>query len=212
MKLPLSTSQSQNLGQNTKNKFFYLKTNNMLIPLNFFASYENLINNVVYEKEKNTLLLILNPINSNNNINGSITIQLPRSVIDSKTQDNKDNNFTVLLDNKPSKYLELDDKKFLGKVSDIENTVDNIVNNTNDRVLLIKFDKDTKVIKISGTDTSKNQNQIQIKNHPAVDETHFIIIIFFLIATPLIIYLFYRKKKIGLNFFKFKINKNKGEK
>ena len=51
--------------------------------------------------------MILNKPSFNEN---SLILQIPRDILDSKTQDNKDNNFTVLINNKPSKYLEINNK------------------------------------------------------------------------------------------------------
>ena len=158
--LPTFQNKNQDL---IKNRFFYLELNKMSIPINFFSIQDNLINNVIYEKDKNSLILILNPTNFNNN---SLIIDLPRSIINAKNQDNKDNNFTVLLDNKSSKYLEIHDKKNLDKILNPIyniNTIGNTFDNANDRELLIQFDKDTKVIKIIGSNMSRDQNQIQIQ-------------------------------------------------
>ncbi|HEX5519963.1 MAG TPA: hypothetical protein VFX18_05940, partial [Candidatus Nitrosocosmicus sp.] len=161
IKSNLNISKNQSSDLNLSSNFFYLKSNNTFIPLIFLANHENIINNVLFEKDKSSLLLILNPINS---VNNSIIIQIPRSIMDSKTHDNTDNNFTVSLDNKSSKYLEISNKKNVNGISNFEssiNKIGNIFNNSNDRVLLIKFDKDTKVIKIAGEDMSKNQNPIE---------------------------------------------------
>ncbi|MGN6346726.1 MAG: hypothetical protein ACTHME_03385, partial [Candidatus Nitrosocosmicus sp.] len=108
IKSNLNINKNQSFDYNFSSNFFYLKSNNTFIPLIFLANHENIINNVLYEKDKSSLLLILNPINSFNN---SIIIQIPRSIMDSKTHDNTDNNFTVSLDNKSSKYLEINSKK-----------------------------------------------------------------------------------------------------
>ena len=59
-----------------------------------------------FKRENKTIELFLNPFN----IDGNLLIQIPRDILDSKTQDNKDNNFTVLVNDKPSKYLEINNK------------------------------------------------------------------------------------------------------
>ena len=87
-----------------KGNFFYIKDNDLFIPINFFSNNKNLLNNIIYEKDKNQLTLILNQPSFNEN---SLILQIPRDILDSKTQDNKDNNFTVLVNDKPSKYLEI---------------------------------------------------------------------------------------------------------
>ncbi|MGN6349331.1 MAG: hypothetical protein ACTHLL_06245, partial [Candidatus Nitrosocosmicus sp.] len=212
IKSNLNTSKNHIFNFKFSSNFVYLKSNSTFIPLIFLANHENIINNIIYEKDKSSLLLILNPINSANN---SIIIQIPRSVIDSKTHDNIDNNFTVSLDNKSSKYLEINSKKNVNGISNFEssiNTIGNIFNNSNDRVLLIKFDKDTKVIKIAGEDMSKNQNPIESHNLPKKENPIIMIIITFIIAISLlIIYFFYKRKKIdfALLIKKLKNNKNK---
>jgi hypothetical protein len=212
VKSNLDINKNQSFELNLSSNFFYLKSNNTFIPLIFLANHENIINNVLFEKDKSSLLLILNPINS---VNNSIIIQIPRSIMDSKTHDNIDNNFTVSLDNKSSKYLEINSKRNVNGISNFEssiNTIGNIYNNSNDRVLLIKFDKDTKVIKIAGEDMSKNQNPIESHN-PIKNENPIIIpIITFIIAISLLIfYFFYKRKKIDFRFLieKLKNNKNK---
>ncbi|MER5176309.1 MAG: hypothetical protein ABJB73_11135, partial [Candidatus Nitrosocosmicus sp.] len=106
LKQHLITNQSftnSNLHNLTHN-FFYLKINNLFVPINFVNKDKSILNNAIYEKYKNSLILILNPLTHNNN---NIIIQIPRNIIDSKTSDNKDNKFTVLIDNKPSKFLEI---------------------------------------------------------------------------------------------------------
>ena len=110
--------------------------------------------------ENKTLELFLNPFN----IDGNLLIQIPRDILDSKTQDNKDNNFTVLVNDKPSKYLEINNKSTsnitLNSDKDIQ-VIKNALNNTDNRIISIKFDKDSKVIRILGMDyLSGNQSKI----------------------------------------------------
>ena len=124
----------------------------MFIPINFFSNNKNLLNNIIYEKDKNQLTLILNQPSFNEN---SLILQIPRDILDSKTQDNKDNNFTVLVNDKPSKYLEINNKSTsnitLNSDKDIQ-VIKNALNNTDNRIISIKFDKDSKVIRILGMD------------------------------------------------------------
>lgn len=208
--LPTFQNKNQDL---IKNRFFYLELNKMSIPINFFSIQDNLINNVIYEKDKNSLILILNPTNFNNN---SLIIDLPRSIINAKNQDNKDNNFTVLLDNKSSKYLEIHDKKNLDKILNPIyniNTIGNTFDNANDRELLIQFDKDTKVIKIIGSNMSRDQNQIQIHSFYKYNFIIPIILPITITISLILIYVFYKKKKKNFtNLFKYKRDKNNKEK
>ena len=136
--------------------------------------------------ENKTLELFLNPFN----IDGNLLIQIPRDILDSKTQDNKDNNFTVLVNDKPSKYLEINNKSTssitLNSDKDIQ-VIKNALNNTDNRIISIKFDKDSKVIRILGMDLSGNQskipnisdntnNEVNFK-HPIIIITIFLVII-----------------------------------
>jgi Holliday junction resolvase len=143
-----------------KGNFFFLKDNDIFIPINFFSDNKNLIDNIIYEKDKNYLTVILNKPSFNEN---SLIIQIPRNILDSKTQDNKDKNFTVLINNKPSKYLEINNKS-ISKINlnsdDGSELIKNALNNTANRIISIKFDKDSKVIKILGTDLSENQRLV----------------------------------------------------
>ena len=132
----------------------------MFFPINFFSNNKNLLNNIIYEKDKNQLTFILNQPSFNEN---SLILQIPRDILDSKTRDNKDNNFTVLVNDKPSKYLEINNKSTssitLNSDKDIQ-VIKNALNNTDNRIISIKFDKDSKVIRILGMDLSGNQSKI----------------------------------------------------
>ncbi len=127
------------------NNFFYLKYNNVSIPISFVTE-KNSLNNIIYIKDKKLILLLNPPINSNNNL----VIQIPRNILDSKTTDNKDSNFTVLINNEAAKFSEITDKKFANNSTKIHN-----------RELSIKFGKDTKVIEIEGS----NLYKIKIENN-----------------------------------------------
>ena len=97
------------------------------------------------------------------NENGELSIDLPRNIIDSRI-DEKDKNFTVLVNNQPAKYQEIIDKnnsnihlQCRSNTSSGEYTLDN-----DSRKLVIEFGKDARVIKIIGTElnniTSQNQS------------------------------------------------------
>ena len=143
-----------------KGNFFFIKDNGFFIPINFFSNNKNLLNNIIYEKDKNHLTLILNQPSFNEN---SLILQIPREILDSKTQDNKDNNFTVLVNDKPSEYIEINNKSTPGTTINSDEDVQDIknaLNNTNNRIISIKFDKDSKVIRILGMDLSGNQSKV----------------------------------------------------
>jgi hypothetical protein len=189
--------------------FFLLKDNDIYIPINFYSNNKNIFNNAIYEKDKNHLTLILNhPVYNNN----SLILQIPRNILDSKTKDDKDDKFTVLLNNKPSKYVEINNKSLsainLNSIEDIQ-AIRNILNDTANRIISIKFDKDSKVIKISGTDQSENQSKIPKITNKINNEFSFInsIITIIIILTIAIITMFFLYKNGKLRFiktFKFK--------
>ena len=192
-----------------KGNFFFIKDNGFFIPINFFSNNKNLLNNIIYEKDKNHLTLILNQPSFNEN---SLILQIPREILDSKTQDNKDNNFTVLVNDKPSEYIEINNKSTPGTTINSDEDVQDIknaLNNTNNRIISIKFDKDSKVIRISGMDLSANQSKIpkisnNINNGFNFNNT-IIIIMIFLVIILLTIYLLYKNDKFDLiKTFKFK--------
>jgi hypothetical protein len=139
------------------NNFFYLKTKGLFVPINFFTEEKNILNNVIYEKDRNSLILILNPLNLDNN---SIVIQIPRIILDSKTSDNKDSRFEVSVDDKPSKFSEITPTNDSNS-SAYNKTINSSFNDIPNRELSIGFGKDTKVIKISGADLSTTQKQTQ---------------------------------------------------
>ncbi|MEJ7641552.1 MAG: hypothetical protein WKF36_05080 [Candidatus Nitrosocosmicus sp.] len=153
--------------------FFYLKSGDLSIPINFFASEKNIVNNAIYDTDKNALTLMLNPLVFNYS---TLVIQIPREILDSKTPENKDSNFTVLADGKPSKFSEIQPKEesetnsnssattttsttttTTTKNSTISSFFDDIPN----RKLLIEFDKDTKVIEITGNDRTEKNADVQ---------------------------------------------------
>jgi hypothetical protein len=192
--------------QNLKSNFFYLKNNKLFVPINFYSEEKSILDNAIYVKEKNAIILILNPTKFNSNI---IIVQIPRSIIDSKTPSNKDNKFTVLINDKPSKFLEITQKNESDKKLTLDNrTINSFLNNTHNRELSIKFGKDAKVIEISGTDLSKNQNHTQ----PQDNWFSITISIFFISLSILsiIIIFFYKRGRRGfLEIFKTIIKKNK---
>ena len=79
--------------------------------------------------EKDNMTLVINILSTSN---GSLSIELPRYVIDSKKQGNIDDNFTVFEDGQYTQVSE-------------------IKNNNYARTLMIDFDKGTSVIEISGS-------------------------------------------------------------
>ena len=71
-------------------------------------------------------------INIASSEDGTLTIELPRNVIDSKAQGNTDEDYAVFIDNQPKAFEE-------------------ITNNNEVRTLQIGFDKGAEKIEIAGT-------------------------------------------------------------
>ena len=100
---------------------------------------------------KESIILVLTP---GQNKSGILEIDLPRKIIDSRI-DERDKNFTVLVNNQPAKYQEIIDKNNStisspsvgSNTSSGEYTLDN-----DSRKLVIEFGKDARVIKIIGTE------------------------------------------------------------
>ena len=46
------------------NNFFYLKTNGLFVPINFFTEEKNILNNVIYEKDRKSLIINIESIKS----------------------------------------------------------------------------------------------------------------------------------------------------
>ena len=149
----LEVDQSSIKNLRELNNFFYLKYNHVFIPINFVTE-KNTLNNIIYIKDKK-LILLLNPLIDNNN---NLVIQIPRNILDSKTADNKDSNFTVLINNEATKFSELTDKKPLNNSSYTPN-----------RELSIKFGKDTKVIEIEGVNLYKIKIENSINNNSEIN-------------------------------------------
>jgi hypothetical protein len=83
----------------------------------------------VPNKDKNTLVAVLNPGGSGEKM--TLTIELPRNVIDSKGQGKTDSKFLAKIDGKDVDYKE-------------------VANNLKTRILAIDFSKDNRLIEIIG--------------------------------------------------------------
>ena len=101
---------------------------------------KNSVNNKTFE-------LFIDPFD----INGNLIVQIPRSIIDSKTPANQDNRFEVLVDDKPSKFSEITHTNDSDNATALDNeTINSFFNDIHNRELSIEFGKDAKVIEISG--------------------------------------------------------------
>ena len=137
--------------QSFKNDIYYqVKTGGILNPLSI-SNVGVRINNILYDNDQRSIILVLTP---DQNKSGMVEIDLPRNIIDSRI-DEKDKNFTVLVNNQPAKYQEIIDKNN-SSISSGEYTLDK-----DSRKLVIEFGKDARVIKIIGTELNNITNQNQ---------------------------------------------------
>jgi hypothetical protein len=83
---------------------------------------------VVEDKDKTTLLAII----SSPSDKGTLTIEVPRNIVDDKKEGNADDKFTIHVDGKDATFRE-------------------ISNNKTARTLAIDFNKDARLIEIIGT-------------------------------------------------------------
>ncbi|WP_144733471.1 hypothetical protein [Candidatus Nitrosocosmicus arcticus] len=148
-----------------KNDIYYqVKIDNILNPISI-SDVGVRINNILYDNDQRSIILVLNPGQSKID---SIVIDLPRNIIDSRI-DERDKNFTVLVNNQPAKYQEIIDKNKSNisspsvgsNISSWEYTLDN-----DSRKLIIEFGKEARVIKIIGTEL----NNINSQNHSSLDK------------------------------------------
>ncbi len=164
------------------------------------------LNDLQLESNSKIKTLILDIISYDEN--GELSIDLPRNIIDSRI-DEKDKNFTVLVNNQPAKYQEIIDKNnsntsspsIGSNTSSGEYTLDN-----DSRKLVIEFGKDARVIKIIGTElnniTSQNQSGSDIakfNNIKSDDQNPFFmipIISFILGIIMVVVYFMYRKRRV----------------
>ncbi|MBA3750173.1 MAG: hypothetical protein H0X03_04635, partial [Nitrosopumilus sp.] len=82
--------------------------------------------------------------------------------------------------------------------------IDSFFNDIPNRKLLIEFEKDTKVIKILGTDLSKNHTKNQTQNQDKNDNFNIITLVLFSFGASIsivIMYFLYRRGKLGLSNF-----------
>jgi hypothetical protein len=156
-------------------------------------------------EDNRTLFLSISPYSNN----GNLIIDIPRIILDSKVNGN-DKNFTVMVDDQPARFLEL--KNSIEEKPISNNMTDNISaiqysNNTESRKLMVEFEQNTKIIKISGTDTIKSNNQSKdddTRNNMILRENKDVLNILFPIISLIVVlggillYFFLRKNKIYL--------------
>lgn len=189
-----------------KNDIYYqVKIDNILNPISI-SNVGVRINNILYDIDQRSIILVLNPGQSKLD---SLVIDLPRNIIDSRI-DERDKNFTVLVNNQPAKYQEIIDKNKSNisspsvgsNISSWVYTLDN-----NSRKLIIEFGKDARVIKIIGTElnniTSQNHSSLDISESKDIqdgDQSPYLLIpvISFILGIILaVVYFMYRKKRFS---------------
>jgi hypothetical protein len=127
---PTATGQTNN--SQVKNRTGFTSVSNLVVkdktfPIKYNITMGKLLG-IVGDKDKSTLIFILGGTLDN----GKLTVELPRNVMDAKSQGNTDTKYNVRIDNKGVDYKE-------------------IGTNLNARVLQIDFGKDDRMMEIAGT-------------------------------------------------------------
>ena len=127
---PTATGQTNN--SQVKNRTGFTSVSNLVVkdktfPIKYNITMGKLLG-IVGDKDKSTLILLLGGTLDN----GKLTVEIPRNVMDAKSQGNTDTKFNVRIDNKGVDYKE-------------------IGTNLNARVLQIDFGKDDRMMEIAGT-------------------------------------------------------------
>ena len=127
---PTSTGQTNN--SQVKNRTGFTSVSNLVVkdktfPIKYNITMGKLLG-IVGDKDKSTLILLLGGTLDN----GKLTVEIPRNVMDAKSQGNTDTKFNVRIDNKGVDYKE-------------------IGTNLNARVLQIDLIKDDRMMEIAGT-------------------------------------------------------------
>ncbi len=176
------------------------------IDLVMISSSGNKISALNYDEDENSIMLLLSPSDAKGN---SILIDIPRNILDSTINGN-DKNFTVMVDDQPAKFLEISNDSELNSISNSQ--IDNISeiqysNNVDSRKLMIEFGADSKIIKISGTDTNNLINQSKSLNIPGNQTTQekdgqqdiFFPILYIIVTVGIaVLYFLHRKNKLRI--------------
>ncbi len=150
--------------------YYQIKVGNTIRPI-MISSYENLVSNINYDSEEKSIVLVISSLNAKAD---NLVIDIPRIILDSKAN-GIDKNFTVMVDDQPARFLELSNSNEEKRIS---NSITNntsatqLSNNTESRKLIVEFEPNTKIIKISGTDTS---NSVGKNNSTLEDNSRFFI-------------------------------------
>jgi hypothetical protein len=126
------TAAGQTNNSQVKNRTGFTSVSNLVVkdktfPIKYNITMGKLLG-IVGDKDKSTLILLLGGTLDN----GKLTVEIPRNVMDAKSQGNTDTKFNVRIDNKGVDYKE-------------------IGTNLNARVLQIDLIKDDRMMEIAGT-------------------------------------------------------------
>ncbi len=127
-----ATGKSNNV-QTSSNRTGFANISNLVIKDKTFPIKYNITNGkllgIIGDKDKTTLVLLL----GSRLDNGKLTVELPRNVLDAKSQGNTDTKYNIKIDNKDVDYKE-------------------VGTNLNARVLQIDFGKNDRTMEITGTE------------------------------------------------------------
>ena len=127
---PTTAGQTKNTQGNNRTGFtsvsnFVVK--DKTFPIKYNITKGKLLG-IVGDKDKTTMIFLLGGTSDN----GKLTVELPRNVLDAKSQGNTDTKYHVKIDNKDVDYKE-------------------VGTNLNARILQIDFSKDDRMMEIAGT-------------------------------------------------------------
>ena len=127
---PTTAGQTKNTQGNNRTGF--TSVSNLVIkdktfPIKYNITKGKLLG-IVGDKDKTTMIFLLGGTSDN----GKLTVELPRNVLDAKSQGNTDTKYHVKIDNKDVDYKE-------------------VGTNLNARILQIDFSKDDRMMEIAGT-------------------------------------------------------------
>ena len=161
-----SNDMSSNESLREINHIYQVKIGNSIYPVTISSDIRqvgNLFNNL----DQNSIILVLDSQNYNDTFtNGTITIDIPRIVLDSQ-KNKKDENFTVTVDNQPAKYIELthENRSKINSSNTYSNTTSFQPSSKMDtRKLMIELRGDSKIVRITGTDINYSDRKYEPKS------------------------------------------------
>jgi len=137
-KAPITTANSAATGKSNNvqagsNRTGFDNISNLVIKDKTFPIKYDITNGkllgIIGDKDKTTLVLLLGSVLDN----GKLTVELPRNVLDAKSQGNTDAKYNIKIDNKDVDYKE-------------------VGTNLNARILQTDFGKNDRMIEITGTE------------------------------------------------------------